>query len=80
VDLFTAAEHHVFCLDAVGTDYQHFGRNHQTERPITAYLSGMKRKIANIDIRVEPPDRQHRCVAPPTTITAELGSGNRLHA
>jgi hypothetical protein len=34
--------------------YQIFGRNYQAGVPDSAHLTGMKRKTANIDIRVEP--------------------------
>ena len=34
--------------------YQFFGRDYQAGLPATPYLSGMKRKTVNIDIRVEP--------------------------
>ena len=33
---------------------QFFGRNHQAGRPTAPHFTGMKRKTANIDIRVEP--------------------------
>ena len=36
------------------SSYQFFGRNYQAGVPDSAHLAGMKRKIANIDIRVEP--------------------------
>jgi hypothetical protein len=34
--------------------YQFFGRNYQADVLDSAHIGGMKRKIANIDIRVEP--------------------------
>jgi hypothetical protein len=34
--------------------YQFFGRDYQATYPTTPYLTGMKRKTANIDVRVEP--------------------------
>jgi hypothetical protein len=45
-------------VSAIGSDlghkYQKFGRDYQAGVPETPHLSGMKRKTANIDIRVEP--------------------------
>jgi len=37
-----------------GTIYQFFGQDYQAGRQQTLHLSGMKRKTANIDSRVEP--------------------------
>jgi hypothetical protein len=37
-----------------GRGYQFFDRDCQADRPKAPYIAGMKRKTANIDIRVEP--------------------------
>jgi len=39
---------------AIGYVYQFFGRNYQAGRLATPHLTGMQRKTANIDIRIEP--------------------------
>ena len=45
-------------MSASGADHGHnylkFGRNYQAGIPAKLHLSGMERKTANIDIRVEP--------------------------